>query len=419
MAKKNDTGDAPDKNKDYETAMKNLKGFIKSGNDVEDTKFITTGHFALDLAIAHGVSPDNTEFDVSNLDPDDIGGLPQGRLIELFGAEGSGKSSLAYRVVGYAQKKGLKCLWIDAEQSYSDDLARINDVDTSKIAVADLMDLEDPDHVFSAEEIFDRITDACRADFKVIVLDSVAGLTTQAELDNYIADGGVGMGNLAQLLAKAIKKVAQYAAKYGVTVILINQLREKIGVLFGNPETTPGGRALKHGCSVRIKVQKQSGKDGQVRVQDDNGNDNLIAHYCYVYIPKNRHGKPVEGQIKIPIYYERHFPDMEDILFDTARTLKLIRPRVGVFSWGEFKVTGRRNFIAELKAQNLVDKLVTEVKEAAAEVKFILPPEVTNYKTETEKAEVTVDGRDEQEKVKVPRSRKGKDSSGEPSEPVG
>lgn len=423
MAKK-DAAEKENKTKDIEVALKNLKGFTKKASDKDVPSFLSTGHFALDLAIAHGVSPDNQEFDISNLKADEIGGFPFGKLVELFGPESSGKSSLAYRVVGNAQKLGHGCLWIDAEQSFSHDLADINGVDTTELELADLLDMDNPDHVFSAEEIFDRITDACKSGkYKVIVLDSVANLTTQAELDNYITDGGVGMAHLAQLMAKAVKKVVQYAAKYGVMIIFINQIREKIGVMFGNPETTPGGKTLKFLASIRVRVQKQTGEKGQIHREDENGNPNLIANYSYAAIAKNRFGKPVEGSVRIPIYYERYFPDAEEVIFDSARALKIVKPRVGVFSWGDtLKATGRSAFITELKEQKLVGKLIDEIRLAAADQSYVLPPEVVNYKSEVINDEEVKDddgnGNDDGATVKVPRRRKTKDSTGGTDKPV-
>ncbi len=413
MAKK----DAESKDKDIEIALKNLKGFTKKASDKEVPTFLSTGHLALDLAIAHGVSPENSDFDISGIPADELGGFPLGKLVEVFGPESSGKSSLAYRVVGVAQKMGYKCFWIDAEQSFSHDLADINGVDTDDLGYTDLLDIEDPDHIFSAEEIFDRITDLCKSGNKVIVLDSVANLTTQAELDNYISDGGVGMAHLASLMSKAVKKVVQYAAKYGVLVIFINQIREKIGVMFGNPETTPGGRTLKFLASIRVRVQKMTAKEGQIRRDDDEGKDQLIGNYSYVKIEKNRFGKPVEGSLKIPVYYERYFPDAEEVIFDVARALKIVKPRLGVFSWGDnLKETGRSAFVAALKEKKLVGKLVEEIREESTEQKYVLPPEVVNYKVEAEAVDVTkdADGNDGNDVGrKVRRGRKAKDHSDE------
>jgi recombination protein RecA len=412
-----DKEEKENKHKDFETAKKQLKGFIRPASEVDTPQFITTGHFTLDLAIGHGVSPEDTDFDVSELDLQNIGGYAKGKVVEISGNEGSGKSSLAYRTVGYAQKMGLKTLWIDTEQSFSHDLAAINGVDTDELQVANLMDLEDPDHIISAEEVFDRITDACMAGYKVIVLDSVANLTTQAELDNYLTEGGVGMGHLAQLMSKAMKRVVQYAAKYGVLIIMINQLREKIGVMFGNPETTPGGRALKFLASLRIKVNKQQSKDGQIRIEDENGKDRLVGNYSYIYVLKNRFGKPVEGQIKVPIYYEPYFPTVDETVFDAGRALKLIKPRLGVFSWGEFKVTGRTEFISEIKKQELLPKLVEEIKALATEQKYILPPEVLSFKPPVKEAEKTEDDADgSTKKAKRRGARKGAPDGAE--EPV-
>lgn len=402
--------DKESKTKDIEVALKNLKGFSQKASAAERVTFVPTGHLSLDLAIAHGVSPENTTFDMSDLDVNNFGGFPRGKLVELFGTEGSGKSSLAYRVVGMAQKMGLKCVWIDTEQSYAPDLAKINGVDEDNLELSKLMDLDDPDHIISAEEVFDQIANCCKTGAQVIVLDSVANLVTQAELENNLSDGGVGLAALAALLSRAVKRIVQYAAKYNVLIIFINQIREKIGVMFGNPETTPGGRTLKFLSSVRIRLQKQMGKDGAIHNEDAEGNQNLLGGYTYVNIVKNRFSKPVEGSVKIPVYYEPYFPDAEEVIFDTAKTLKLVRPRVGVFSWGDLKVKGRTEFIAELKKQNLVSQMLEEVKAKAKEEKFILPIEVVNYKASTPTADQIKD--DNGETKQVSRRRKTKDSAG-------
>jgi hypothetical protein len=128
----------------------------------------------------------------------------------------------------------------------------------------------------------------------------------------------------------------------------------------------------------------------------------------------------VEGSLKIPVYYERYFPDAEEVIFDTARALKIVKPRLGVFSWGDnLKATGRPAFIAELKSQKLVGKLVETVRAAAKEESYILPPEVVNYEVETDAVDVKKDDdRNDDKTSKVSRRRKSKDSTGGATEPV-
>lgn len=409
MAKKAETGKALD------VALSNLKGFMKKGSAMKETEFISTGHYYLDLAVAHGVSPDDPNFDPEKHKD---GGLPRGRVVELSGGEGSGKSSESYRVVGNAQKMGLKCLWIDAEHSFSRSLAELNGVDLDELDVADLIDTKNPDHLYSAEEIFDRMCDACAGGMSVIVLDSVANLMTEAETENYLTDGGVGMGALAGVLSKALKKLINYADKYGTLVIIINQLREKIGISFGSNEYTPGGRALKHACSVRIKMQKQTKQQGAPEeigpiFMDTPKGPVLIGNHSFVYVQKNRFGKPVSGEIRIPIYYESYFPGSEDIIFNEARKHKVVDKRLNTFKWREIKGEGKQGLIDAITSHNLMQSLVNDIKEAAG--KAILPPEVLNFKSDVKVAEVIGDDKEE---AKVSRRRKTKDSDVESSQSV-
>src|SRR5882672_5962990 len=118
-------------------ALENLKGFVKKGSDIPEPEFISTGHFALDLAIAHGLMPDKVDLESPDIDLNNLGGLPLGKVVEVYGTEGSGKSSISYRVVGFAQKLGYNCLWIDAENSFSHDLANINGVDIDSLMVSE------------------------------------------------------------------------------------------------------------------------------------------------------------------------------------------------------------------------------------------------------------------------------------------
>lgn len=401
-----------------DVSLENLKGFAKSASETTDDIFMSTGHFALDLAIAHGIHPDKVDLDtIPDFDINNAGGLPLGRLVEIYGTEGSGKSSIAYRICGYAQKLGYNCFWIDAENSFSRDLAIINGVDLKSLFLSNLENMEDPDKIYSAEEIMENICTACKNGFQIIVLDSVAALTTKAELENKLDEGGVGMGVLAQTMSKSVKKVCNYAAKYGVLVIMINQLREKIGS-YGNPETTPGGKALKYHASVRLRFQRQMSKEGKVIKEEEDGTESVVAGKSYVRIEKNRCGKPVEDSIMVPIYYENYFPDIEDVAFNEGRRLNVIRIRMGTFSWDNVKEVGRKAFIDKIKADNLVDKLIIDLRNAAKEKESLLPPELLVYETKVEKKKDVKDGKDGEEK-QVSRPRKRKDSTDSSDDSLG
>lgn len=361
-------------------AVKNLKGFIRRGANVASKGNIPTGHFNLDFAIHHGLLPEQVDFSNFDYDPSEPLGLPRGKIVELFGEEGAGKSSLAHRVVGYAQKMGLDCAWIDTENSYSESLARLNGVDVESVLYSDMSNEDDENKTYAAEDIFNAIIELCKSDAKVIVIDSVANMVPKTRLEADAEKQTVGI--MARLMSENMGKIVSHAAKYGVLIIFINQLREKIGVLFGNNETTPGGRALKHNASIRLQVTKRKSKDANVYIEDENGNDVLIGCRAYIRLVKNRFAKPCLDSIDATIYYEPYFPDLEDMLFDTGRQLKIISVRKGVFSWGDHKVEGKVNFIQFVKDNNLQTPLYSDIKAKADETGVLLPPEITTWASE-------------------------------------
>ena len=373
-----------DKERD-DIALLNFGNMFRLGADTRSEGNIPTGHFELDFILHYGESP--SEVDLSSYegyDPSATLGLPLGKLTEIFGEEGSGKSSLAHRVCGYAQKLGHRVAWIDCENSYSNDLAAINGVDRSQVIFSDLVDDVNPDNTFFAEDIMDKIIEIIKngndprlnSKVKVVVLDSVANLTPRVIGEASAEKNHVGV--IARLLSENLKKITNHAAKYGVLVIFINQVREKIGVMFGNPETTPGGRALRFNASVRIRVGKMSVSKSSITVTDDKGKEREIGARAYVRITKNRFAKPYRESLKIPIYYEPYFPDIDDHIFDIGRQLKIIKPYKGEFRWTAQKVAveGRDEFMDYIKFNGLRTKLLSVLAKEAEEHGVILTPEV-------------------------------------------
>lgn len=366
-----------------EVAMNNLKGFCVKGAKFQSPGNVPTGHFVLDFAIHYGMHPNNVDFNsLKNYDPTVPLGFPLGKLVELFGGEGGGKSSLAYRIVGYAQKLGYPVGWIDTEHSFSENLAKINSCDINEMYYSNLINFKNIDKLFYAEDVIEYILEWCKAGIKVIVLDSVADLVPKARMEANTSQQFMAL--LPRLLSENMGKIAQYAEAYGTLIILINQIREKVGIVFGNPETTPGGRALKHQASLRIKISKKSGKESDIYMPNENGGDDiLIGRYANVRLEKNRFAKPFLETLHIPIYYEYYFPDIEDILFDTGRQIKLITVRKGIFSWNNVKVEGRKEFIDYIQENNLVDDLRKDVESNAAENNILLPPELIKQKEDS------------------------------------
>ena len=391
--------------------ISNLKGFLRKGARSDIQSYIPTGHFKLDFIINNGSSPDSVDLSSKEgYDPNKIG-MPSGKLVELFGEEGSGKSSLAYRVVGYAQKMGYKAAWIDTEHSFSDNLAVINGVNQDDLYYADMTNEDNADTTYYAEDIFDAIINMCQNGIKCIVLDSVANLSTKAAMEGSAHD--IQIGDVARLMSKELRKIVNYAGKFGVLVIFINQIREKIGVMFGNPETTPGGRSLRFNASLRIRLSKNNRKEAEIYISDENDQVRMIGRKANARIVKNRFAKPFMEVVDIPIYYEPYFPDIEDVLFDVGRQLKLISVRKGVYSWKEVKEEGRGKFLEKLKFEGLINSLIDDIKSKSEELGTILPPELVSF----EPAEKD-NGSDESEndnvaipKKRVSRSGKGKSSS--------
>ncbi len=393
--------------------LENLKGFFRRGADTKIPDWIPTGHFELDFIINYGMKPSDVDLSLlTDYDPSKNIGIPMGKLIELFGEEGSGKSSLAYRAVGYAQKMGYDCVWIDAENSFSNNLALINGVNKDTLIYADMSNKDNVSTVYHAEDVFDNIVAMCKVNEKrksnkigVIVLDSVANLIPKVRMEASAED--IKVSPVARLMAENLGKIINCATRYGVLIIFINQLRDKIGA-WGNPETSPGGRALKHLSSLRIKISKKGGKDADIFVTDNEGKIKLIGRKARIRIEKNRFAKPYIETIEIPIYYEPYFPDIEEVAFNVGRQLKVISVYKGEFRWGEVKVPGRSDFIDHLKIKKLVSTLIKEVVVKAKETGVILPPELVSIEIEIENELNCEENNDTNEKTKLVRGGRKK-----------
>lgn len=367
MAKKKDGG------------LGDLGGFFRLGADAESSGNIPTGHFKLDFAIQYGM--DASKVDLSKIEGYDPGktlGVPLGPLVEFFGEEGGGKSSLAYRIVGYAQKLGHKVAWIDVEHSYKKNLAKLNGCDIDKMLYSNMINTNDPDKPIYGENVFGFMIKAMEYGVKVIVLDSVANLIPKALYE--ANDEQQFMGLLARMLSQNLGKLVAHAEKHGCLVIFVNQLRKNLSIgQYGDPDTSPGGHSLKHNASLRLKITKKTGKDANIWMADPDdefGDDILMGRVAKIRIMKNRFAKPFLETIEIPIYYEAYFPEVEDIAFDTARQIRLISVYNKTYNWDGLKIKGRKDFIKHLVDNKMVDDLIAAIKVKASEEGVILPPEI-------------------------------------------
>jgi recombination protein RecA len=271
---------------------------------------ISTGALALDLALG-------------------IGGLPRGRITEIYGPESSGKSTLAMHVVAEAQRNGGVCAYIDAEHAMDPIYARAIGVDVDQLLISQ------PDTGEQALEIADML---CRSGaIDVIVVDSVAALTPRAEIEGEMGDTHVGLQ--ARLMSQALRKLTGNISKTNTIIIFINQLREKIGVMFGSPETTPGGRALKFYSSVRLDIRRiESLKDGA----------EVVGNRTRVKVVKNKVSPPFR-QAEFDIMYGQGI-SREGSLIDLSVDLGIVKKSGAWFTYeGEQLGQGRENAKTYLK----------------------------------------------------------------------
>ena len=277
-----------------------------------------------------------------------VGGYPKGRIIEIFGPESSGKTTLALHAIAECQKNGGRAAFIDAEHALDPVYAKNLGVDVDNLLISQ------PDYGEQAFEIVDDLVQSNAVD--IIVVDSVAALVPQAELDGEMGDSSVGLQ--ARLMSKAMRKIAGILNKKECAVIFINQLREKVGVMYGNPETTSGGRALKFYASVRIDIRRTEAiKQGA----------DIVGNTCRVKIVKNKVSPPFK-QCEIDIIYGQGISKEGEIL-DRAVELGLIKKSGSWFEYNGSKIAqGRDAAKAYLKdnedvANELLEKIKTGVVE--------------------------------------------------------
>src|SRR5438552_637190 len=286
-----------------------------------DIEAIPTGALALDLALG-------------------IGGLPRGRIVEIFGPESSGKSTLAMHVVAEAQRNGGICAYVDAEHAVDPVYARAIGVNVDELLISQ------PDTGEQALEITDTLIRSGALD--VVAIDSVAALTPRAEIEGEMGDAHVGLQ--ARLMSQALRKLTANLSRTNTIAVFINQLREKIGVMFGSPETTPGGRALKFYSSVRLDIRRiESIKDGV----------EVVGSRTRVKVVKNKVSPPFR-QAEFDIMYGKGI-SREGSLLDIGVDLGLVKKSGAWYTYeGEQLGQGRENAKVFL-AENL--ELMIEISE--------------------------------------------------------
>ncbi|MDQ1332901.1 MAG: recombination protein RecA [Bacteroidota bacterium] len=304
------------------------KGTIMKLGDhaIENIQVISTGSIGLDAALG-------------------IGGLPRGRVIEIYGPEASGKTTLAIHAIAEAQKNGGIAAIIDAEHTFDRNYAEKLGVDVENLLISQ------PDNGEQALEITDNLIRSGALD--IVVIDSVAALTPKAEIEGEMGDSKMGLQ--ARLMSQALRKLTANISKTNTSCVFINQLREKIGIMFGNPETTTGGNALKFYASVRLDIRRTSQlKEGE----------EIIGSRTRVKIVKNKLAPPFR-KADFDILYGEGISQLGEIV-DLGTDFNIIKKSGSWFSYGDTKIGQGRDAVKQILKDNpeLYDELKNKVQEA-------------------------------------------------------
>src|SRR5580692_7439274 len=303
------------------------KGTIMKLGDtaIEAMEVISTGSIGLDIALG-------------------VGGLPKGRVVEIYGPESSGKTTLAIHIIAEAQKKGGMCAIIDAEHAFDSAYAQKLGVDIDNLLISQ------PDYGEQGLEIADRLILSGALD--VVVIDSVAALVPKGELEGEMGDSKMGLQ--ARLMSQALRKLTGTISKTNTICIFINQLREKIGVMFGNPETTTGGNALKFYASLRLEIRRI----GQIKERDE-----VVGNQTRVKVVKNKLAPPFR-QVEFDIMYGEGISKVGELL-DLGVKAAVVEKSGAWFSYDSQRIgQGRENAKQFLREhRNIADAIEVKVRE--------------------------------------------------------
>ena len=340
-----------EKNKALEAAISQITDNFGKGSVMKlgqkkamDIESISTGSLSLDLALG-------------------IGGLPKGRIVEIYGPESSGKTTLALQVIAEAQKSGGICAFVDAEHALDPVYAKKLGVNTEELLISQ------PDAGEQALEIADTLVRSGAVD--VLVVDSVAALVPRAELEGEMGDTHVGLQ--ARLMSQALRKLTASIAKSNCLVIFINQIRLKIGVMFGSPETTTGGNALKFYSSVRLDIRRI----GAIKDKDE-----VVGNQTRVKVVKNKVAAPFR-QVEFDIMYGEGISKTGELI-DLGVTAGLVEKSGAWYSYDSQRIgQGRENAKMFLKDnQSIADKLEFAIRQNAGLVQSQMLDETTSNEVE-------------------------------------
>ena len=337
MSKESAGGNNKEKLKALQLTLDKIeKGYGKGAimklgdNAIEDISVITSGSIGLDLALG-------------------VGGYPKGRVIEIYGPESSGKTTLAIHAIAEAQKAGGIAAFIDAEHAFDRFYAKKLGVDIENLYISQ------PDNGEQALEITDHLIRSGAID--IVVIDSVAALTPRAEIEGEMGDSKMGLQ--ARLMSQALRKLTANISRTNTTLFFINQLREKIGVMFGNPETTTGGNALKFYASVRLDIRRI----GQLKDGED-----IQGNRTRVKVVKNKVAPPFR-KCEFDIIYGQGISKTGELI-DLGVDLEIIKKSGSWFSYGETRLGQGRESVKNLMRDNpeLSEEIEAKIKERLSAV---------------------------------------------------
>jgi recombination protein RecA len=322
-----------------------------SESKVVDVPVISTGSLGLDLALG-------------------IGGLPRGRVVEIYGPESSGKTTLTLHCIAEAQKAGGLAAFIDAEHAFDRTYAEKLGIDVKNLLISQ------PDNGEQALEIAEHLISSGAID--IIVIDSVAALVPKAEIEGEMGESKMGLQ--ARLMSQALRKLTGTINKTGCCCIFINQLREKIGVMFGNPETTTGGNALKFYASVRLDIRRI----GQIK----EGADNIVGNRTKVKVVKNKLAAPFKV-VEFDIMYGQGISKVGEIL-DLAVEMEIVKKSGSWFSYGTSRLAQGRDAVKELLLDNpeLMGEIEGKIRAKIAEDDEILLDPVLAATADNDEGEI-------------------------------